>query len=92
MVARFKLRHPNLLLRTIEGIDGDRYLNICRVVVSRFYDTLSSVYEKNSYPLDHIWNCDETRLQARRNCGMQVKLPREGAGMCQKSRLREVSG
>ena len=40
--------------------------------MSKFYDTLSSAYEKHNYAPDHIWNCDETGLQAGRNCGMRV--------------------
>jgi len=50
------------VLQTIEGIDRDKDLNIHPEVVSRFYETLSSVYEKHSYSPDHIWNCDETGL------------------------------
>jgi len=37
-----------------------------------FYDTLSSVYDKHSYRAYHIWNYDETGLQAGRNCCMWV--------------------
>ncbi len=40
--------------------------------MSNFYQTLSNEYEKNSYGLDHIWNCDGTGLQAGMNCGMRV--------------------
>ena len=40
--------------------------------MSKFYDTLSNAYQKHSYSPNHIWNCDETRLQAGKNCGMRV--------------------
>jgi hypothetical protein len=35
----FKKRHPELVLQTIEGLDRDRALNLCPVVVTKFYDT-----------------------------------------------------
>jgi len=47
-------------------------LNLRPAVVQKFYDTLSSAYDKHSYGADHIWNCEETGLQAGRNCGMRV--------------------
>ena len=68
----FKTRHPELVLRTAEGLDRDRALNLRPAVVQKFYDTLSSAYDKHYYGADHIWNCDEIGLQAGRNCGMQV--------------------
>ena len=60
------------MLRTTEGLDRDRELNLCPAIVCTFYDTLSSAYDKHSYGADHIWNCDETGLHAGRNCGMWV--------------------
>ena len=38
----------------------------------KFYDTISTMYEKHAYSLDHVWNCDGIGLQERRNCVMQV--------------------
>lgn len=60
----FKKRHPQLVLRTKEGLDKDKALNIHPIVVSRLYDTLSSAYayEKHSYTPDYIWSCDKTGL------------------------------
>lgn len=57
---------------TVEGLDRDKALNFRPAVVQKFYDTLSSAYDKHSYGVDHIWNYDETCLQAGRNCGMWV--------------------
>ena len=62
--AGFKRRHPKLVLRSTKGLDRDRALNLCPAITSKFYDTLSNVYQKHSYSPNHIWNCDETRLQA----------------------------
>ena len=56
----FKRRHPELVLRSTEGLDRDRALNLHPSIVSKFYDTLSNSYWKHAYSLDHIWNCDET--------------------------------
>ena len=47
-------------------------MNLCLTIVSKLYDTLSNAYKKHSYSMDHIWNCDETRLQGGKNGGMQV--------------------
>lgn len=68
----FKQRHLELVLRITEGLDRDRALHLCPTVVSMFYQTLSNAYEKPSYRPDHIWNCDETGVQAGRNNDMRV--------------------
>ena len=60
------------MLRSAEGLDRDRALNLRPSIVSKFYDTLSNAYQKHSYSPNHIWNCDETGLQAGKNCGMRV--------------------
>jgi len=72
----FKKRHPNLVLHTTEGLDRDKALNLGLAIVSKFYNTLSSAYEQHSHAPDHIWNCDETGLQAGRNCGVRVNSKR----------------
>lgn len=72
----FKRRHPKLVLRKTKGLDRDRALNLCPTIMSKFYDTLSNAYQVHAYSLDHIWNCDETRLQVGKNCGMQVLAKR----------------
>ena len=56
----------------MEGLDRDIALNLWVAIVSRFYDTLSNFYHRNSYSAYHIWKCDEIGLQVVRNCGMQV--------------------
>jgi len=50
----FKKRHPDLVLCTTEGLDRDIALNLCPAIVSKFYDTLSSAYEKQYYAPNHI--------------------------------------
>lgn len=60
------------MLHTTEGLGRDKALNLHPAIVSKFYNTLFVAYEQHSYATDHIWNCDETSLQAGNNCGMQV--------------------
>lgn len=58
----FKKWHPDLVLRIAKGLDRDGALNLRPAVICKFYDTLSSAYDKHSYGANHIWNCDETSL------------------------------
>ena len=78
MVARVQEKTSRTCFPNYKSLDRDRDLNLRPTVVSKFYDTLSNAYQKLSYSLDHIWNCDETRLRARRNCGMWV-IARRGS-------------
>ena len=55
-----------------EGFDRDKAINICPVIVTRFYGRLSVVYEKHVDVPDHIWNYDEIGLHVGRNYGMHV--------------------
>ncbi|KAH9291763.1 hypothetical protein KI387_043047 [Taxus chinensis] len=70
--AGFRKRHPDLAIRTAEGLDRDRALNLRPAIVTKFYDNLAKSYGTYSYGAHKIWNCDETGLQAGRNCGVRV--------------------
>ncbi|KAH9288467.1 hypothetical protein KI387_032584 [Taxus chinensis] len=59
-------------IRTAEGLDRDRALNLRPAIVTKFYDNLAKSYGTYSYGAHKIWNCDETGLQAGRNCGVRV--------------------
>lgn len=74
----FKRRHPELSLRTTEGIDNDRAINLRPEVVSKFYTTLVAAYDTGSYAPHQIWNYDEIGIQAGRNGSMRV-LARRGS-------------
>jgi len=37
-----------------------------------FYQNVTSLYTQHQYKLDHIWNYDETRIQARKQLGARV--------------------
>ncbi len=41
------------------------------------YINLQSLYNQHKYSFDHIWNCDETRIQACKQFGIRV-LARRG--------------
>lgn len=45
----FKRRHPDLCLRTTQGQDRDRAINLRQPVVSAFYDTLEKAYVGGNY-------------------------------------------
>ncbi|KAH9314182.1 hypothetical protein KI387_022809 [Taxus chinensis] len=68
----FRRRHPNLTIRIAEGLDRDRAVILRPRIVAAFYDNLQKIYAANQYGPDKIWNCDETGVQAGRNCGMRV--------------------
>jgi hypothetical protein len=40
--------------------------------VDSFYDNLETLYKRNNYPPDRIWNCDKTGAQAGRDGGEMV--------------------
>ena len=68
----FRTRHPDLTIRTAEGLDRDRAVMLRSIIVADFYNNLSTLYAANHYEPTHIWNCDETGVQAGRNCGIKV--------------------
>lgn len=68
----FRQRHPDLTIRTPEGVDTDRAIMLWPEIVSSFYDNLEELYNKLNYGPNNIWNCDETGVQAGINCAMRV--------------------
>ena len=46
--------HPELVLCTVEGLGKHKALNLCPAFVKKFYDPLSSAYDKHSYEANHI--------------------------------------
>ena len=68
----FRRRHPNLSLRLAQGLDNNRAKSLCETNVKTFYDNLRAMYEQHNYPASHVWNCDESGVQAGRNGGAYV--------------------
>jgi hypothetical protein len=65
----FKRRHHELTLRSSQGLEVNRAKNLCPQNVVSLYGNLQILYAQHCYPLDHIWNCDESGAQAGRNGG-----------------------
>lgn len=58
----FKLRHPNMTLRSPEPTSVARVKGFNREAVNRFYSLLEEVVEKHNIGPDMIFNMDETGL------------------------------
>jgi hypothetical protein len=67
----FRKRHPEISLRTSQGLDSGRAKGLCPDHVSTFYENLEGLLAKD-YEARHIWNCDESGAQAGRNGGGRV--------------------
>ena len=68
----FRRRHPELSLRLAQGLDNNRARSLCLANVSTFYENLGALYDQHQYAPSHIWNCDESGVQAGRNGGAYV--------------------
>ncbi|XP_059064427.1 MFS-type transporter clz9-like [Cryptomeria japonica] len=55
----FHKRHPDLIIRTAEGLDRDRAVMLRPSIVTNFYDNLEKLYNASEYGPTKIWNCDE---------------------------------
>jgi hypothetical protein len=60
----FKIRHPHLMLRTPQALDGKRTQNVTKEKCESFYNLLERIYAKTSYSPSHVWNVDESGLSA----------------------------
>jgi hypothetical protein len=62
----FRRRHPDLTLRMPQGLEYARTKGLCPESVQSFYKNLEELYDKHNYESSHVWNCDETGVQAGR--------------------------
>ena len=60
----FRARHPSLVLRIPQGLDYKRARAVNPTSCAKFYNNLTSLYDKHSYPLYCVWNIDETGCSA----------------------------
>jgi hypothetical protein len=67
----FRRRHPELTVRTAEGLESARARALCPENVQSLYDNLTELYNLYNYPPERIWNCDESGAQAG---NMQVSV------------------
>jgi hypothetical protein len=74
----FRRRHPELTLRSSQGLEVNRAKNLCPENVASLFGNLQILYAQHSYAPDHIWNCDETGIQAGRNGGGTLVFAKKG--------------
>jgi hypothetical protein len=55
----FRRRHLKLTFRSSQGLEVNMAKNLCPENVVSLFGNLQSLYATQSYPPDHIWNCDE---------------------------------
>ena len=60
----FKSRHPDVVLRLGEGLEMKRCIGLNHKSCSNFYSGLTTVITSHGYEASHIWNMDETGVQA----------------------------
>lgn len=72
-------RHPDLVLRSTQGLETNRARGLCAENVNSFYHNLSILYARHGYDSKHIWNCDETGAQAGRNGGGTLVFAKRGS-------------
>ena len=60
----FKSWHPYVVLRLGEGLEMKRCVGLNHKSCSHFYSGLTIVITSHGYKVSHIWNMDETRVQA----------------------------
>ena len=77
-LRRFKRRHPELATRRSQGLEVARARALCPSIAETLYTNLEYLYSAYEYPPSHIWNCDESGVQAGRSGGATV-LAKKGS-------------
>lgn len=65
----FRMRHPEISLRKSQELAVARARSLCPANVASFYGNLEYLYSTHKYPQSHIWNCDESGVQAAKSGG-----------------------
>lgn len=71
-LKNFKVRHPELSSRKSQPLEVARARGLCATRVNTLYKNLEELYSTFKYPPAHIWNCDESGVQAGRGGGATV--------------------
>jgi hypothetical protein len=71
-LRHFRLRHPKLASRKIQGLEMGRARGLCPISAASLYSNLEELYTSFHYLPSHIWNCDESGVQAGRSGGATV--------------------
>ncbi len=61
-----------------KGLDIYKAQGLALATYNSFYENQQSLYNKHNYFPNHIWNCDETRIQASRQSNIGV-LAKKGS-------------
>ena len=78
---RFRIRHPKIATRKSQGLDISRARALCPIIVETLYTNLEELYNAYYYPLNHIWNCDESGVQGGRSGDATVLAKRGSKSM-----------
>ena len=81
-VKSFRLRHPHLVLRVLQGLDHRRAKAVNPETIARFYINLDLLYQEPRYPPNCIWNIDEFGCKATQN-GLGKVFAKRGEGSTQ---------
>ena len=72
LFRRFKIKHLEIATRKSQGLDINRARALCPIIAEILYANLEELYNAFHYLPSHIWNCDESGVQARRSGGATV--------------------
>ena len=74
----FHNRHPELTLRSPQGLEEGRARGLNPTSVASLYENLQQAYDQHKYLPSHIWNADESGAQAGRGGGSTLVFARRG--------------
>ena len=77
-LRRFRSRHPEISSRCSQGLEIARARALCPISAESLYANLERLYTTHSYPPTHIWNYNESGVQAGR-AGGAIVLARRGS-------------
>ena len=77
----FRARHPELVLRVPQPLDHKRERTVNLESVAEFYSNLATMYNTHYYPLNCVWNIDETCCQATQSGQAKVFAKRGVRGV-----------
>ena len=63
----FIQKHPELVARKTQPLELGRARDLCPSIVVTLYCNIKYLYNTFNYPAGHIWNCDESGVQAGRS-------------------------
>ena len=71
-LRRFRLRHSKIATRKSKDLEVAKACALCPTIAEILYINLEELYMTFHYLPSHIWNCDESGIQARRSGGTTI--------------------